>query len=334
MKPDDTEVFKRHKPIQEILKNILKPLKPLKKPPTPKIIKNIFKEPVAVDFDSHSGMESLIANPQPSGGVSDEVGSTIALGKNLPVELDVPLKKIGSQDTLKPTKAVKEDLPRKATPNKEEEDDEDMFDIEKLLSDLHEELGGTSEEEEKEDHKETPRGLVTTTAAPPPSPEPVTTAQYVLTTTSPRPTLPTVMTQVGTPKKKEKKKKPKQPTKETMDLPSLDRIAEKVFERYKNHDDIPSYEDLWYDDRGDLLLSQEHADPVGRNVKRQVENGNPDPTAVIKPKDEIDRLHEITDTLDRFRMMLDLAQQVEFYLTKRLQAGINALSAIYSDGSI
>lgn len=118
--------------------------------------------------------------------------------------------------------------------------------------------------------------------------------------------------------------------------PSLDRIVEKVFERYQDHDEIPSYEDMWYDDNGEMLWSQEDY-ANAKNVKRQVEGNN----NVVKPvpltgrknmaKEEMQRLHQLTDLIDRFRNMLDIAQQVDYYLTKRLQSGINALAAMYGD---
>lgn len=118
------------------------------------------------------------------------------------------------------------------------------------------------------------------------------------------------------------------------EIPSLDRIAEKVFERYKNHEDIPSYEDLWYDDNGGMLYSKEE-DTLGKNVKRQVDNNKIMPPVSQDKKDaakeELERLHEVTDVIDRFRGMLDIAQQVDYYLTKRLQSGINALAAMYAD---
>lgn len=121
--------------------------------------------------------------------------------------------------------------------------------------------------------------------------------------------------------------------------PSLDKIAESLVERYFNNneeEDVASYEDLWYDDNGDLLWSaEEELGNNGKNVKRQVNQNNvvrpvplnqPDPT-----RQEVERLRNVTDVIDRFRSMLDIAQQVDSYLTKRLQVGINALAAMYNE---
>lgn len=115
--------------------------------------------------------------------------------------------------------------------------------------------------------------------------------------------------------------------------PSLDKIVAKVVEEFQSREEIDSEEYLWYDDNGDLLWSQEAN--LGKNVKREVGDKQVRParqSPADPAKEEMLRLRELTDFIDRFRSMLDVAQQVDYYLTKRLQAGINAVAAMYSDG--
>lgn len=193
--------------------------------------------------------------------------------------------------------------------------------------------------------------ITTQQPPPPPPPETVTITQPKRRTTTSTSTTPRTRSQVTSPKPKplspptKKARAQEMVTKKTKPMksekrknaPSLDKIAEKVFQKYKNHEEISSYEeDIWYDDDGDMLWSQE--DTVGRNVKRQAPTPKivqPVPRdgeeKVPEPKTELEKLKEITETIERFRSMLDIAQQVEYYLTKRLQAGVNALAAIYGD---
>lgn len=359
-------------PIGDILKSLLKPLPTLRQPAkvvhrdakptkaspaqetTKKIkaveeITEIFREPVEIDFRSHNGMESLIANPQPPAPgmkgktavqltVSQSVGTSLTDSdiereyiKGLPVRIMVQ----SPQDDHSKYRIVDEQQE-----GEEVEDYEDDAFVDDAVAEASRETTKGSDKqsalsapnvdpdsgdnfESSWENRGTLREATTTTTR---RPEISTTTQLLTTTTMVATTTPPER-QVTKPKKVKQVRKEKR-----KDGPSLDKIAERVFERYKNHEEIPSYEDMWYDDNGEKLWSQEN---TAKNVKRQVDH-----SGIVRPvprqrvgsqQDDLQKINDVTETIDRFRVMLDLAQQVEFYLTKRLQAGINALSAIYED---
>lgn len=326
-----------------------------KKKNEPKI--EIFSEPFEIDFKSHNGMESLIANPQPPAPPSRSLPmktgdlsasrntSKIAKRINSPIEPE-HAKELPVQIMVQSPQDVHNNYTVIDGDNHEDNDEYESF-----LEDYE----GEEEDEDKPSisDKQTTifnaRGSTKEFITSTKSPEISTVTQQLTTTTTSTTSKPVAVQVIpssdrrsiseGQVKKetgketKATKEEPQQEKIKKKESPSLDKIAERVFERFKNHEEIPSYEDLWYDDNGEVLFSQEAN--LGRNVKRQVDNtkdGRPCPREGTTPaKDELQKMREVTDTIDRFRVMLELAQQVEYYLSKRLLAGMNALTAIYEE---
>lgn len=328
-------------PIAEILKNILKPFPPIKH--HPKDLRTLFKDHPTIEFQPDTGIESLVANPRPL--PADELVATVdngpqrpalvdqlqishkTIAKELPVRVMVQSSDSANKYTITDGDyGVNDDSWNEGAAAIESDTQLDMQAVTEATPNIVDNASdkGTDKEDSprtrpKERHAAGDDSEISHNTQP----STITVSQMDISTPTTTITRPNKRT--GTRRATKAKKK---------EIPSLDRIAEKVFERYKNHEDIPSYEDLWYDDNGGMLLSQE-SDNTGKNVKRQVDNnkvvGPVSQDKQDKAKEELERLHEVTDVIDRFRGMLDIAQQVDYYLTKRLQSGINALAAMYAD---
>lgn len=310
----------------------MKPLSPLRRPflgqKDQRITngsKKLFKEPAEGDFKPIQGIESLISNPQPA------VLTPLGIATTTPAP-PTPLTQLFRSPFDQPP------VPTVVDSSEDDPDEYSLFDdddhIDESIIAAAPEYQQKSKvsvsprdnvEGESKEYRGTPtkENMVTTEA-----PEISTIPQLIVT--SPRAAAPTQnfhSKTLGGILKGSKK------VKETQASPSLDKIAERIFQKFKNHEDIPSYEDMWYDDNGDLLLSREET--LGKNVKRQVDYSKivrpvPLPSS-LPPKNDLEALHQVTDTIDKFRVMLDLAQQVEYYISKRLLAGVNALSAFYEE---
>lgn len=311
---------------------MLKPLTPLRRPflgqkDIRKGSKKLFNQPAEGESKPIRGIESLIANPEPA------LLTPVTLATTTPAPPSLPLTQ----------------LFREPVPTEVESSEDDPVDYSSLFADddhIDESFIAAAPEYQQEPKRQTP----TVSSSPrdyiegePKEHSGTLTKENIVTTEPPEistnPQLIGTSPIAATPSQGAYSKtlsdilKGNRKIKETKDNPSLDKIAERIFEKFKNHDDIPSYEDMWYDDNGDLLLSREET--LGKNVKRQVDYSNivrpvPLPSG-LPPKNDIEALHQVTDTIDKFRVMLDLAQQVEYYISKRLIAGVNALSAFYED---
>lgn len=316
--------------IGDILKNILNPLPATKQ--HPKDITTLFKEPVDIQFQPEKGIESLIANPRPPLPLPVEATSTFdrRAKKTSTKSIEHQIEPQFMEEELPMRIMVQSsDSPNNYTVTDYYDEDESWTDkgVEKQEVTPNISLNRADKSVGYESAREN-RGAQQ-------GPEISTMTQLLKSTPSSIEMTTPAPNERREATKKAQVKEPRKVTKQTKGrkkTPSLDRIAERVFERYKNHEDIPSYEDLWYDDNGEMLWSQEES-PAAKNVKRQVDNGKVGQPVDKKDaaKEELERIHEATDVIDRFRGMLDIAQQVDYYLTKRLQTGINALAAMYAD---
>lgn len=287
----------------------------------PKDITSLFKEPLSTHFQNDNALESLIAGPRPliQSNETDQQNSTSSqsivtdiepqLIKDLPVQIMVQSSDVHNNYTV--THVV-------------EDEDESGGEIETTS------VSTIVSTPDNDDKNRSETGTVATESSSTTEAttiSPTTTEWSTTTVTTTTELVPTTIVISSTTEQTGRIKK------ESKNSPSLDKIVERVFKKYENNEDIPSYEEVWYDDNGELLWSQE--DYLGKNVKRQV-NDKP----VVRPVpltksdsvgEEMLRLNQMTDVIDRFRSMLDIAQQVDYYLTKRLQSGINALAVMYGD---
>lgn len=293
----------------------------------PKDITSLFKEPLPIHFQTDNGLESLIAGSRPLIQLTDQETSTSApqsiigdiepqLIKDLPVQIMVQSSDVHNnytvtdvvddessgdeQQTVKGIETTSESIIVNTPDNAPEIDEKPR------LETWTDEIISTTETVKISPTTEWSTSTTTTTAA-----GSVPTTLVISTTTE------------GTGRVK----------KDGKDTPSLDKIVERVFKKYQSREDIPSYEEVWYDDNGELLWSQE--DYLGKNVKRQVSD-----KPVVRPvpltksdaaAEEMLRLNQMTDVIDRFRTMLDIAQQVDYYLLKRFQSAVNAMAVMYGD---